>query len=206
MLTQKSQHTIRTNPYKLTGKPLHLELFSKDHITWIPIPKNGYKVVKRLVKRYGYHMHYWHPEWQPSQQQFAVIRNPITRLFSALEECRFRIQNNHIHNLNWPDLLDAFLQAPQLFDEHCEPQCFYLHGFKPTRWIRYNHMAANFGMWIEFPRTAGIIQHRADTSKAGDLWSLYIAHQHQVNAILNSHWACDMDLWHNPLGSVDTLL
>lgn len=208
MQQQKADITQRHNHYKLSDKTLHLELFTdrSGDCTWIPIPKNGYKVIKRLVKRHSYDQHYWHPGWQPTPQQFVVIRNPITRLFSALEECRYRIQNQHIHNLNWPDLLDAFHQDPSQFDEHCEPQCYYLHGFRPTRWIRYNHMEENFGMWNQFPHTDMIDQSRADVSKSGDPWELYGLYRQQVNRILNTHWACDVDLWHNPLGSVDTLL
>ena len=208
MQQQPNQLTQRHNQYKITSRPLHLELFTDrlDDCTWIPIPKNGYKVIKRLVKRHSYRQHFWHSGWQPTPQQFVVIRNPITRLFSALEECRFRSEDDLLYRMTWPELLDAFALEPAVFDEHCEPQCYYLQGFTPTRWIRYNHMEKNFGMWNQFQHTAMISQRRADASKSGDPWKLYSLYRDQVNRILNTHWACDVDLWHNPLGSVDTLL
>lgn len=208
MQLQKDHITQRHNQYKLSDKTLHLELFTDalGRITWIPIPKNGYTVIKQLVKTHNYHQHYWYPEWPQTPQQFAVIRNPITRLFSALLECQQRTKNEYLQKLNWADLLDAFLLQPEEFDEHCETQCYYLQGFRPTRWIRYNNMASNFGMWLEFSRTYMIDQSRADISKSGDTWELYFENQQVVNKILNTHWQCDLDLWHNPLGSVDTLL
>lgn len=203
-----SLHTVRHNRHKLGNRSLHLELWhTPDHsVTWLPIPKNGYSVVKEVVSTNNWQMSYWHGDSLIQGQSFCVIRNPITRLFTGLREFYSRTEDPVLGVLNWPDMLDAFYQEPQLFDEHCEPQCFYLHGFRPTRWIRYNSMASNLAQWSRFPPNKIINQQSANTSKAGDLWNLYCKYQPQANRILASHWKCDMDLWHNPLGEVDNLL
>ena len=125
--------------------------YSERHnIVYLAIPKNANMLIRNVLVRNDFGVRkfrsdlekdYPHKIFPGSTRVFTIIRDPYTRLISAMGEYLKRREKIRVMKTDLiVTRLNEFLNDPGKFDEHLEPQSLFIWPEWPTAWIDFDNM------------------------------------------------------------------
>lgn len=135
---------MRGNHYTNNKFPKTQMVWRNEHCMWVSVPKNANMTMRKLcgsasMKRATVSL----DRIPGSTEVFAIIRDPRTRLLSALAECQHRTKNRVIKKATFSELLEMLLDDISIFDEHLEPQLYYLQYHTYTNILHFENLNTN---------------------------------------------------------------
>lgn len=191
---------MRSNSHKITDTvfPDPFWVWHNCHCTWISVPKNANMQLRKICT--ACNMSRVKFQNTDSTETVCILRNPKTRLISALGEFKKRKRRKETIN----ELMEILLADPRSFDEHLEPQSFYVHGVKFTHILKFEqldqelHRVEWFAKHPE-PLKNYINPARLQKSRHHGTPPDQLASEHSklVDDIVNKYYAYDLELWQN---------
>ena len=192
---------MTNNAHKITATvfPSPKWVWQNEHCMWVSVPKNANMQIRKICTACGM-PRVKHQDLTHSAETVCVLRDPRTRLISALGE--FKKRKRRSENLN--KLLEMLLDDASGFDEHLEPQSFYISGIVFTHILRFEdlHNELNRVDWFSQYSTVidkHINSQRLTSSKHHKSTPEQLAQQNQqlVDQIINKYYRRDLEIWQN---------
>jgi len=165
-------------------KILYTQRFGDHLIGYISIPRNSSKFHRGI---YGSEQN--KSQWSKTNTWYAVIRNPRHRLISGLQECDRRVLKSN----KTPDrLMIDLLRDPARFDEHVEPQAFFLSQ-SPKPPLLFNFHKQREQMCAYFKHEPSFVQRVLPVDpplKDIRQWSIEL-----IDRCIEKYYATDVKLW-----------
>jgi hypothetical protein len=175
---------------------------------WVSVPKNANMTMRKLCESVQMVRREITLDNIPkSTEVFAIIRNPKTRILSGLAECSRRSKNAKIRgNTDIKKLLEMLISDIRIFDEHLEPQCYYLQHHTFTNFVRFENLDTNLLMLNYFQnKKIPIRRHinpkllgKSRKSMISDMDTLVIENRDLLDQCIKKYYQTDQDLYRNP--------
>lgn len=187
------QHKITNTPM-----PSPIWFWHCDQFAWVSVPKNANMMMRKICL--GMRVNRKRFANQASNETVCILRNPRTRLISALGE--FRKRKRRSETLD--ELLDLLLKDPSGFDEHLEPQCFYVHNIAFSHILKFENLDAEL-MRVDWIRQHSEVVQRhlvpnllkESRNHTTSIATLLEQHHGIVENIIDRYYARDAELWTN---------
>lgn len=190
------------NAHKITATeiPSPRWVWQNNHCMWVSVPKNANMQLRKIctesdMPRVKY-------RGLPSTETVCILRDPGTRLISALGEFKKRKRRGE----NISELMAILLADASGFDEHLEPQSFYISGMTFTHILKFEDLHDELHRVNWLSQNTDIIDkyinpRRLRNSKhhGKPLEQLIEQHQQLVDQIINKYYLRDLELWQNHL-------
>lgn len=168
---------------------------------WTSVPKNANMMYRQMCTE----MNMVHCQYQNhvAKESVCVLRNPYTRIVSGIGEYTKR-HSTKFNGVPFESMLYRLLNTPQKFDEHLEPQSFYISGKK------YTHVLKFEDLYNETLRVKYFAKHRNLVDKFVEMRrtrrsryfrespeELIQKHQDLFDQIVEKYYQKDLELWKN---------
>ena len=182
------------NNFKLTATVMNTSEFSpywsNNQAMWIQIPKNANMATRRLCE--DHHITRGPRPTSIPPTVFAVWQDPHTRLIRALGE--FKRRKNKAESLN--ELVTQFIVSPTYFDEHFEPQCYYVGDVTVTHPILFEDLRAGLSQLRLF-NDQKINQRIKNTShsRVTDIEQFLKVNHTRIQYAVNKYYRLDLEIY-----------
>jgi len=192
--------------YQITDKILpERHVWHNKRCMWVSIPKNANMNFRYICTSMGMEKKLY--ENQSADEVFCVVRNPLTRIISGIGEYKARYKRQD----TFEELLDELMQSPRSFDEHLEPQVFFINDIVFThilkfedintqvrnlKYFRKNYVFHQRSKMQEFM----LNKNRTQISKhfKEPLTKLITHNKDTLDKIVEKYYSYDMEIWKNP--------
>lgn len=165
---------------------------------WIFVPKNANMMMRKICADFG--MHRTKDRGQHSKYSVCIVRNPYTRLISGFGEYSKRNRDRR----PLAELLEHFADDPSGFDEHLEPQLFYLQSRSYTHILKFENLLDDLLLVPYFSTKPDVINkhlkpQRLQKSKHYSKSLEHILSEHSVviDSIVHKYFSRDLHIWQN---------
>lgn len=181
--------------YKITKTPIPKLIITNKNIGWVNIPKNASTPTVNLFRTMGSKYEIY--ENQKPEILFCVWQNPVTRLVSSLGEYKRRKKDSR----SIVKLLTAFEHNPVPFDEHLEPQTYYVEHLLHRRFdyvFRFENFYNELLSANLFDRTLVKEHIQPDVkSKTPDFDIILREHDETIQRIVNKWYKRDLEIYND---------
>jgi hypothetical protein len=164
------------------------------------VPKNANMMMRKICEATG--MSRVKLKDQASTETVCILRNPRTRLISALGEFRKRKRRSE----SLEQLLENLLNDPTGFDEHLEPQLHYIEGIAFTHILKFEKLDQELQRSIWFKQHQPVVESHLNPDRLANskhhqtsIESLLKQHHGVVENIIDRYYTRDVELWQNHL-------
>ena len=198
---------MRCNNYTNQEFPKTQRVWRNPECMWISVPKNANMVMRKVCEHSAMNNKYVSLDNIPkSKEVFTIVRDPETRLLSALAECKNRSKNKQIKQATFTQLLKMLLDDISIFDEHLEPQLYYMQYHTFTHILRFDHLNTDIQNVKYFQSRQKVIDRhinpdllsRSRKSGLKDMKKLLMENQPLVDACIKKYYQTDQNIYNNP--------
>lgn len=203
---------MRTNPYtKLKPLPINPKVWTNSECTWVSIPKNANMMMRGLCEKSGMKACIIDTAQNlNSTETIVIIRNPRTRLLSGLLE--YRKRNSIAKNKRINSLLEMLLDDITIFDEHLEPQHFYMQNFTFTHILKFENLKQELSETKFFEKNINYVNSMVDESflhksrKIGkqEFDNHLAKNKELIDQCIKKYYSVDQDIWDNTRKYINT--
>jgi len=172
--------------------------WQNNQCVWTQVPKNANMMIRKICGKLQ--MTNTDKPDRTLPERVCVIRNPRTRLISALGEYSKRKKDHRPLRA----LLEHLCEDATGFDEHLEPQSWYLQEITYTHILKFEQLDTEIYTVPTFAQHRSVVDtvirpQRLTYSKhhSGDLQDIIEEHQDLVEQCVEKYYALDQDIWQN---------
>lgn len=204
---------MRLNSYTNSKLPARPKVWHNENCMWVSVPKNANMMMRNLCQQT--HMT---PKTIGSDTAIAakeiicIIRDPGSRILSGLIECQKRSTNTQLKNKTIPELLQLLLDDIQLFDEHLEPQIFYLQNFTFTHILKFEILKQELLTTQHFSQYFTLVDKLvkedllSSSRKIKNLNNVVHSNQNLIDLCVKKYYFLDQKLWMSPEKFTGTII
>jgi hypothetical protein len=198
--------------YQITPANLERNIaWLNEENLWISIPKNANTQMRKVCKDVGLIRQTIPDDSSEFKNTICVLRNPTTRLISALGEfkARFRTETDTIQNL-----LFEFIEEPLNFDEHLEPQLAFITGHAFTNILMFESLFQELQTIPIFRYNNVKLKQRINPIQLNmsrhfypeSIEKIYFDNQRAVDHAVNKYYQRDLEMWLEPLKFINKVI
>ena len=118
-------------------------MFVKDHLCYIPIPKNSSSYIGQLLLKNGWDIGNFLTTDLTNKQLIILLRDPIDRWISGMAQylCSVLLKNGRTSDdiiKNWNSIVQDLVFDRIIFDDHTEKQLYFIQGVPRKNCVFFN--------------------------------------------------------------------
>lgn len=205
---------MRKNSYTGSDIPDNPKVWKNKKCTWVSVPKNANMMMRSLCSQSGMTANTVKSDTVINTSEvIGIIRDPRSRLLSGLVECQKR-NSKRFSKMKIPELLKLLLHDITLFDEHLEPQIFYLQNFKFTHILKFENLKEELLNTEHFSQHKNLVNRLVNSSllknsrstKLSDIQQVLSDNKNLVDQCVSRYYGQDQKIWQSPDLYIDQLI
>ena len=178
---------------------------------WVSVPKNANMMMRKFCESTGMLGKNVTLKTIPNcRETVTIVRDPRTRILSGLSEFQKRKAPAKIKKFTVTELLKQLLNDISIFDEHLEPQAFYLQNFTFTHILKFEDLNNELKTVNHFHNYSRLIDESVrpelltSSRKLGDLSDIVTENESLLTQCIEKYYTMDLDIWNNSANYTNT--